>query len=211
MGDANACTAFLLDPELVKDILDTLTTTSLRVLERISDRLTIDQLSVSEDLAGKTGPLLGPEQVATFVKPYYRAVWEMLSSRGCRLFEMDSDGNFEPILDELLDCGLNAVHPCEPAAGMDMVKLRRTYGTRLALRGGIDKFVLQKEPEDIRTELEYKMQPLMREGGTVFGLDHRIPNGTPLQRYRHYVDLGREILGLPPRSPDHKGWKRMAF
>jgi hypothetical protein len=55
------------------------------------------------------------------------------------------------------------------------------------------------------------MQPLMRQGGTVFGLDHRIPNGTPLAEYRYYVDLGREILGLPPRRPDRKGWRRMAF
>ena len=55
------------------------------------------------------------------------------------------------------------------------------------------------------------MQPVMRAGGTVFGLDHRIPNGTPLANYRYYVDLGREILGLPPRSGDRKGWRRMAF
>jgi len=51
----------------------------------------------------------------------------------------------------------------------------------------------------------------MQEGGIVFGLDHRIPNGTPLENYRYYVDLGREILGLPPRKGEHLGWMRMAF
>jgi len=55
------------------------------------------------------------------------------------------------------------------------------------------------------------MSPLMKQGGTVFGLDHRIPNGTPLENYRYYVDTGREILGLPPRTRGHKGWQRMAF
>ncbi len=47
--------------------------------------------------------------------------------------------------------------------------------------------------------------------GMVFGLDHRIPNGTPLEAYRHYARRGREILGLPPLDATRTGWKRMAF
>ena len=45
----------------------------------------------------------------------------------------------------------------------------------------------------------------------VFGLDHRIPNGTPLENYRFYVQTAREILGLPPINNKLKGWARMAF
>jgi uroporphyrinogen-III decarboxylase len=81
----------------------------------------------------------------------------------------------------------------------------------LALLGGIDKHVLRGSREDIDRELEYKMQPFMRTGGTVFGLDHRIPNGTPLENYRYYVRQGREILGLPPLDGRQQGWGRMAF
>lgn len=51
----------------------------------------------------------------------------------------------------------------------------------------------------------------MQKGGTVFGLDHRIPNGTPLENYRYYVETGREILNLPPLDPSKTGWQRMAF
>ena len=77
------------------------------------------------------------------------------------------------------------------------------------MQGGIDKHVLRRSKAEIRRELEYKMQPLMQGGGMVFGLDHRIPNGTPLEHYRYYVDLGRELLGLPPRTAERKGWARM--
>jgi hypothetical protein len=56
------------------------------------------------------------------------------------------------------------------------------------------------------------MQPFMVEqGGTVFGLDHRIVNGTTIENYRYYVNLGREILNLPPLDSKRKGWARMAF
>ncbi len=54
------------------------------------------------------------------------------------------------------------------------------------------------------------MQPMMQSGGRVFGLDHRIPNGTPLENYRYYVKRGREILGLPSLTESKRGWGRMA-
>lgn len=211
MGEIVACTAYYEQPELMQDILQTMGDTAYKVLERISDKLTIDQLSVHEDLAGKSGPLVGPKQVIEFIKPYYRRVWDMLSIKGTKIFQQDSDGNVNAVIDAFLECGLTVIFPMEPAAGMDIVKLRKKYGKRLAMLGGIDKHVLRSSKEAIKKELEYKMQPLMRNGGMVFGLDHRIPNGTPIENYRYYVDLGREILGLPPRDLNRKGWQRMAF
>lgn len=211
MGEELACRCYYEQPELMQDILSTLRSTALQVLERVTDHLVIDQLSVHEDLAGKPGPLIGPRQVREYLRPYFRDVWDLVSSRGTRLFDMDSDGNVHSILDSLLECGLNSMHPMEPAAGMDVVEIRKRYGSRLAIRGGIDKHVLRQGTAAIRAELEYKLQPMMREGGIAFGLDHRIPNGTTIEQYRYYVDLGREILGLPPRSPGRTGWQRMAF
>jgi hypothetical protein len=212
MGDAGACLCYYENPELMHDILATLADTAMRVLESISDAIVIDQLSVHEDLAGKSGPLIGPKQVEEFIKPYFRPIWEMLSAKGTRIFDMDTDGNPLPVLDAFMECGLNSMHPMEPAAGVDIVKIREEYGERLMMRGGIDKFALLKGKEAIRAELEYKMQPIMKDaGGIAFGLDHRIVNGTPLENYRYYVETGREILGLPPLSSELQGWRRMAF
>lgn len=211
MGEENGCLSYFMQPELIADIMKTMTDTSFKVLDRVSDELIIDQLSVHEDLAGKTGPLIGPNEIEAYVKPYFRKIWEMLSSKGTRLFDMDSDGNVNPILQALIGSGINSMHPFEPAAGMDIVEVRKRYGNQMVMRGGIDKHVLRQDKNAIRAELEYKMQPLMQQGGCVFGLDHRIPNGTPLENYRYYVDTGREILNLPARNPKDKGWARMAF
>lgn len=210
MGEEQACYCYYDQPELMYDILDTIGNTAFKVLDRISDRLVIDNLTVHEDMAGKSGPLIGPNLIRQFIKPYYRKIWDMLSSKGTKLFSQDSDGNMNQIIDAFLDCGVNVMFPAEPAAGMDIVELRKKYGKRLAFKGGIDKHVLRQDKAAIRKELEYKLQPLMYQGGTVFGLDHRIPNGTPLANYRYYVDTAREILGLPPRESS-RGWARMAF
>jgi len=60
--------------------------------------------------------------------------------------------------------------------------------------GGIDKHVLRGTPDEIVAELEYKIPPLVRSGGCVLGLDHRIPNGTPLAHYRFYIQKAWEIM-----------------
>jgi uroporphyrinogen-III decarboxylase len=211
MGEEEACTSYYLKPELMKDILNTAKETSLRVLDTITKQLVIDQISVHEDLAGKSGPLVGPDQIREFIKPYFKAVWDLVSSRGTGLFQMDTDGNVNAVIESFLECGVNVIFPMEPAAGMDIVALRKQYGKKLGMLGGIDKHVLRKDKAAIKRELEYKMQPLMQEGGIVFGIDHRIPNGTPLENYRYYAQMGRELLGLPPLTQDSRGWKRMAF
>ena len=210
MGEEQACLAFYLQADTVHDIMDTIRSTSVRVLERVQELLAIDQLSVHEDMAGKSGPLIGPNLITEFVSAHYRACWETVASRGTRLFNQDSDGNMMPVMDVFLDCGVNVMHPLEPAAGMDMVTIRETYGNRLAFLGGIDKHVLRGTKEQIDRELQYKLQPALHRG-TVFGLDHRITNGTPLENYRYYVRHGRELLGLPPLDGKTEGWGRMAF
>jgi hypothetical protein len=65
---------------------------------------------------------------------------------------------------------------------------------RFAFYGGIDKHVIRRRREDIVKELEYKIPPMVRTGGCVLGLDHRIPNGTPLAHYRFYLDKAWEIM-----------------
>lgn len=194
LGDAEACMAFYLQPELIHDILKTVGDTAFKVLERVSSVVQIDQLSVHEDMAGKSGPLLGPNLVTAFIKPYYRRIWDMLESRGARLFDQDSDGDMNAVVDAFLDAGLNVMHPLEPAANMDIVKLREQYGTRLAFVGGLDKHVLRQGKEAILAELEYKIPPMVRTGGCMLGLDHRIPNGTPLEAYRFYIAKAWEIM-----------------
>lgn len=212
MGEEMACMSYYDQPELMQDIIDTIHGTAKRVLDEVSRHITIDQLSVHEDLAGRSGPLVGPTQVAQYFKPYFSDIWQMLSSRGSRMFAMDTDGNVNAIIDGLLDCGLTEIFPMEPAAGMDIVSLRQKYGKRLAFRGGIDKHALRQDKAAICKELEYKLQPSTRDAGyACFALDHRIPDGVSIENYRYYVDLGREILGLPPRSGQVAPFHRMAF
>ncbi|MCF7854884.1 MAG: hypothetical protein K9N51_08805 [Candidatus Pacebacteria bacterium] len=194
LGEAELCCAYYEKPELIHDILRTIADTVCRVLERVCAEIPVDILSVHEDMAGKSGPLAGPKQVKEFIKPYYRRIWDMVQEGGARLFDQDSDGDMNAVIPAFIDAGVNCMHPMEPAANMDIVKIRETYGTQLALYGGIDKHVIRRSKNEIVDELEYKIPPMIRTGGCMLGLDHRIPNGTPLENYRFYVAKVWEIF-----------------
>jgi hypothetical protein len=194
MGEERLSMAYYDQPELVHDILGTIAETAVRVFERVTAVVPVDMLSVHEDMAGKSGPLAGPRQVREFIAPYYRRAWDLLADRGARLFDQDSDGNMEAVIPAFLEAGVNCMHPMEPAAGMDIVRIREQYGTRLAFYGGLDKHVIRRSKGEIVTELEYKIPPMVASGGCMLALDHRIPNGTPLEQYRFYVDKVWEII-----------------
>jgi len=174
--------------------LRTIGDTAFKVLDRVSRQVPIDLLSVHEDMAGKSGPLAGPAQVHEFIAPYYRKIWGLLRDRGARLFDQDSDGDMNPVIAAFIKAGVNCMHPMEPAANMDIVSVRGKYGPRLAFYGGIDKHVLRRSKNEIAAELEYKISPMVKTGGCVLALDHRIPNGTPLANYRFYIQKAWEVM-----------------
>jgi len=194
MGEEELAVACYEAPELIHDILQTIGKTARRVIEQVSREIKVDQLFTHEDMAGQSGPIVGPGHVEEFIVPYYRPIWDLVRERGARLFKQDSDGDMKPVIPAFLDAGVNLMYPCEPAAGMDIVKLREQYGAQLAFTGGIDKHVLRRSREEIVAELEYKIPPMVRTGGCVLGLDHRVPNGTPLSHYRFYIQKAWEIL-----------------
>jgi len=194
MGEERLCLAYYEQPELVHNILETIGDTAFKVLDRVSSEVQVDMLSVHEDMAGRSGPLAGPKQVAEFIAPYYRRIWDMLRDRGARLFDQDSDGDMNPVIPAFLEAGVNCMHPMEPAANMDIVEVRERYGTKLAFYGGLDKHVLRRSKQEIAAELERKIPPMLETGGCALALDHRIPNGTPLENYRFYIEKAWQLM-----------------
>jgi len=194
IGEEMLCLAFYDKPDLIHEILNTMSETAFQVLEFATQKVEIDLLFIHEDMAGKSGPMIGPNLVREFILPYYKKIWSLLQERGASLFDQDSDGDMNVLIPVFLEAGINCMHPMEPAANMDIVKIRQKYGSQLAFYGGINKHILRQNKEDIMKELEYKIPPMVKSGGCALALDHRIPNGTPLENYRFYIHKSWEIM-----------------
>jgi hypothetical protein len=95
-----------------------------------------------------------------------------------------SDGNFEPILPDLVACGVDGINPIEKAAGMDVYAIRRRY-PQLILAGGVDVTHLLPfgTPEQVRRETRRIIEETGSEGRLLIGSTTELGNDVPLANY----------------------------
>jgi len=75
------------------------------------------------------------------------------------------------------------------------VFLRKTYGKRIRLWGGVDKMALIASRTAIDRELQ-RLLPVVEEGGFIPTVDHRVPADVPLDHYKYYMDKKRELFNV---------------
>ena len=193
VGVERLCMLFYDDPAFVEEMMDGIADFIIGMMNKILDYTDIDVFGFWEDMAYKTGPLVGPDLFRKYALPRYKRVVDFLHSRGVVFVSLDSDGNISSLIPVWLDAGINILYPFEVQCGMDVVEVRRQYGRNLRMWHGIDKRALAKGPAAIDAELQ-RVRPLIDEGGYVPGLDHSIPPDVPFANYLYYMEHLREIL-----------------
>ena len=184
------------DRELVEEIVETTTNLFCSQLELALSEVRVDYAAGWEDICFRSGPLLSPQMFGEIVIPRLKRVTEIIRRHGCDVIWTDCDGDIRKLVPLWLDAGLNCMFPLEVHPGSDPVWLRKEYGKRILLRGGIAKYELSKSRADILKELK-RVEHVFQEGGFIPHGDHRIPQDVPYDNYRYYT---REKLAM-------MGWK----
>ena len=188
LADVDGACYLLYDaPELVKEMFDRYFTVVMYSLRRAVKLVKIDRIGFGEDFAYKNGPLLSPAMFREMILPYYRQVMELAHAHDIRLTWHDSDGDYRLLLPDMLAVGVNSTCPCEVAASMDPVELRRQFGKELRIGGGFDKRIVAAGKDAIAAEFK-RLQPVIEEGGFIPGIDHSIPADVSYDNYRYYLD-----------------------
>ena len=192
-GVENLCMLFYDDPAFVEEMMDATADFIIAMLGQILDITDIDCYGFWEDMAYKTGPLLGPAQARKYMLPRYKRVVDFVRSRGVEWVCLDSDGDITELIPVWLDAGINILYPFEAQAGMDVLAVRREYGRDLRMWGGINKRALATGPAAIDAELA-RVRPLVEEGGYIPGLDHSMPPDVSFANYQYYMEHLPSIL-----------------
>lgn len=110
-----------------------------------------------------------------------------------------SDGNLWQIMDDLLDAGIDGLNPLEPLAGMELKPLKKRYGNRLILVGGIDcsQLLPLGTPEEIRQAVQRAMQVAAPGGGLFIGSSSEINPATPLENVLAFYSACHEYGRYP--------------
>ena len=160
MGFEHCCTTMHDDPKLVEAVLDLYTDYAAALLEIFSGTPEIDVIWVTDDMAFNTGPYISPRMFKELFLPRYRRLAEKIN----KPWLLHSDGNLRPILADLLDLGINALHPIQPGP-MDILQLKKDIGDRVCLAGNLDLELLAiGTPDQVRAEV-YRLAETCGEGG----------------------------------------------
>ena len=120
------------EPDFVKGIMEKYTKWVSKLVTNLQE-CGFDFLWSFDDMAYKKSLMFSPATWDEFFVPYLK---ESISHIHVP-WVFHSDGNLMPILDKLLELGMNGIHPLEPGA-MDLDVLKSQYGDKVCLIGNID-------------------------------------------------------------------------
>ena len=157
--------SFLLDlvsrKEMAHFLLDRLTELARRNATTLA-RAGVDVLALDDDVGMPGTMMISPALWREFFRPRLAGIVD-----AARAAKPDvrviyhSDGHIEPILDDLVDIGIAGVNPVQPEH-MDAARIRRRFGSRLALWGTVGRqttFAFAG-PAEIRREVRERIEAL---------------------------------------------------
>jgi len=142
-------------------------------------------MSIWDDMAYNDAPMFSPKQFEQIFLPGYRRMIKAFRDAGALRVFLHSDGNVFPILDMLVDAGIDGLNPLERRAGMDAAKIREKF-PNLVLIGGMDNTgtLINGPAERIEAEA-MELIDMGRNGGVVIGT-HSISPEVPLDNFCVY-------------------------
>jgi uroporphyrinogen decarboxylase len=193
LGFEGLCTMLVDEPDFVVEMIRYWTEFVSATLRPVLERVQLDQIGFSEDMAYKGYSMISPEMVRRFLVPSYDRWISEARQNGCPVIFMDSDGFIGELIPIWIEVGINCCTPIEVAAGNDIVEFRRAFGKKMAYTGGIDKRALAKGGAAMEREVLRVVPPLLVDGGFIPGCDHGVP---PDISWGNFVDYARLLARL---------------
>ncbi len=193
-GFEGLCVKMVEEPDFVAEMAAFWADFVAAVLGTIVERVVLDYVVISEDMAFKAHSMISPAMARRFLLPAYRRWSDLLRRSGCEIIAMDSDGMIEELIPVWLEGGINVCEPMEVAAGNDIVAYRQAFGHSMAFRGGVDKRAIAAGGETIEAELE-RIRPIVEDGGYIPGCDHGVPPDISWPAFVHYSRLLARLTG----------------
>ena len=99
----------------------------------------IHYTSSGDDFATQTSLFVSPDMFRELIKPYFKERISYTKKFTNAAYLHHSCGSVFPIIDDLIDCGVDILNPIQPKAkDMQPENLKKTYGDRIVFHGGID-------------------------------------------------------------------------
>ena len=192
MGMQDLLMAILTDPELVKALVEMSVTINLELAKEVASR-GVKIVYTGDDFAYSKGPLMSPKHFREFFYPGLCRVVRGFKELGLYVIK-HTDGNIWPIIDMLVDSGIDCLDPIDPLGGMDLEEVKAKYGHRVAVKGNVDcaKLLTFGTPDEVIEATKVALRKGMPGGGFVLSSSNSIHSAVKPENYAAMLQAWRE-------------------
>jgi uroporphyrinogen decarboxylase len=136
LGFENLMAAFGEQPELVRGLVELSVKVNLALAKEVAQR-GADFVFTGDDYASTERPFISPRMFREFLATPLKRVMTGFKELGLQVIK-HTDGHILPILEMIVEAGMDALDPIDPLAKLDIGEMKRRLGHRLALKGNVD-------------------------------------------------------------------------
>ena len=192
-GMEHILTDLSVNPKFVEGLLRGLTDYILQTMHILFDSFTFDGVALSDDYGTQKAMIMSPSHWRRLVKPLLAELYMFARQHGRTVFH-HSCGNICPIIPDLIDIGLDILHPIQPEA-MDILKLKREFGRDLTFCGGIrtQDLLPRGTVQQVRDEVKKLKCQMGKDGGYILEPGITIQADVPLENIVAMIEEARKV------------------
>lgn len=186
------------DKDLINRILDILMDYHLKLGLKLIDR-GVDIIWTADDVGAEHTMIISPELFREIQKPRMAYMIGELKKRNKNVkFAWHSDGYIEPIIDDLVEVGVDLLNPIQPES-MDPSAIKKRYGKNIALWGTVSTQSTFPfgTAEDVRNEVRDRIRTCAPGGGFLLAPTHNIQLDVPFENIQAFYKA-LELYGAYP-------------
>jgi uroporphyrinogen decarboxylase len=181
--------SIFMDPDLVHEMTEAFVGWALETAKLAYNTGGVDAFHISDDWGGSGGLLISPGHFREFFLEPFEKLVSGLKSYGIPVI-MHNDGNLWEILDNLVATGIDAYHPVEKAATMDLVLVKERYKGKICPIGNVNNktTMVNGSTEEVIKETLECLKAGAPGGGYILSTDHSLHDDIPLENVRALID-----------------------
>jgi uroporphyrinogen decarboxylase len=158
---------------------------------------------LGDDFGFKNGLLMSPRYFKKYVFPWLKRICKAAHKRDCKIL-LHSDGDISEIFEDIINCGIDGIHPIEPTTANDnftIFNLNDQFGENISFIGNVPPNLLVNGSfKEIETYSKKLIRRLAPGGGYIFGSGHSINPAITVDRFLHMQKIKEKYGKYPIKS-----------
>ena len=193
LGMENLLINYIADPTLVYELVKMSVEYNLVLVEN-AIKIGADIIASADDYADKSTTIMSPEHFKRFILPGLQSLVLRTHELGAKYIK-HTDGNIKGILDMLIDCGIDGLHPLDPSAGMDIFEVKKKYMEKICVIGNVDciKTLCTGTEKEVENEVINLIEGLREFPGFMIASSNSIHDGVKIENFLKMIETAKSI------------------